>query len=109
MTSLLLPRSRFNYVIQDPTVNLLISSVIINYMIPATFLIIVSILLCTVRWTQDGKLNRFFKMTIGLCVMFLATRSPIDILQFIDIIHTSQGSTITNKRPDQLGEISVFQ
>ena len=23
------------------------------------------VLLCTLRWTQDGKLNRFFKMTIG--------------------------------------------
>ena len=48
------------------------------------------VLLCTLRWTQDGKLNRFFKMTIGLCVMFLAARSPVDILQFRDIIHSSQ-------------------
>ena len=104
----LIARAKHSYFIQDPTINLLISSVFINYMIPAAFLIIVSILLCTVRWTQDGKLNRFFKMTIGLCVMFLATRSPIDILQFIDILHTSKGSTITNKRPDQLGEITLF-
>ena len=50
----------------------------------------VQVLLCTLRWTQDGKLNRFFKMTIGLCVMFLAARSPVDILQFRDIIHSSQ-------------------
>ena len=67
------------------------------------FFILVSILLCTVRWTQDGKLNRFFKMTVGLCVMFLVARSPIDIRQFIDIYHTSHGSTVTNVRPDQLG------
>ena len=105
----LIAQAKHSYFIQDPTINLLISSVFINYMIPSTLLIILSILLCTVRWTQDGKLNRFFKMTIGLCVMFLAARSPIDILQFIDIIHTSQGSTITNKRPDQLGEILLSQ
>ena len=53
----------------------------------------VQVLLCTLRWTQDGKLNRFFKMTIGLCVMFLAARSPVDILQFRDIIHSSQVPT----------------
>ena len=41
---LLLPRSRFNYVIQDPTVNLLISSVIINYILPG-----VAMILCSVR------------------------------------------------------------
>ena len=105
----LIAQAKHSYFIQDPTINLLISSVFINYMIPSVLLIILSILLCTVRWTQDGKLNRFFKMTIGLCVLFLVTRSPIDILQFIDIIHTSQGSTITNKRPDQLGEIGLFQ
>ena len=44
MTMLLLPRSRFNYVIQDPTVNLLISSVIINYILPG-----VAMILCSVR------------------------------------------------------------
>ena len=87
----LIARSRHNYFIQDPTINLLISSVIINYIIPGVVMITCSVLLCTIRWTQDGKLNRFFKMCIGLCVMFLAARSPVDILQFIDIIHTSQG------------------
>ena len=64
----------------------------------------VQVLLCTLRWTQDGKLNRFFKMTIGLCVMFLAARSPVDILQFIDIYHTAQGNNFVNVRPDQIGE-----
>jgi len=105
----LIARSRHNYFIQDPTINLLISSVIINYIIPGVVMITCSVLLCTIRWTQDGKLNRFFKMCIGLCVMFLAARSPVDILQFIDIIHTSQGTTITNLRPDQLEhEILLF-
>jgi len=105
----LIARSRFNYVIQDPTVNLLISSVIINYILPGVAMILCSVLLCTLRWTQDGKLNRFFKMTIGLCVMFLAARSPVDILQFRDIIHSSQGVTVTNLRPDQLEhEVLLF-
>ena len=105
----LIARGRFSYFIQDPTINLLLSSVIINYIIPGVFMIMCSVLLCTTRWTQDGKLNRFFKMCIGLCVMFLAARSPVDILQFIDIIHTSQGATVTNLRPDQLEhEILVF-
>ena len=54
-------------------------------------------------WFQDGKLNRFYKMSIALVVMFLVTRSPVDILQLMDIIHTSKGNSITNRRPDQLG------
>merc|ERR1719245_458242 len=41
--------------------------------------------------------------------MFLASRSSVDILQFRDIIHTSQGISITNKRPDQLeNEVLLF-
>ena len=102
--SKLIVRARHSYIIQDPTVNLLVSSVIINYIVPGVFFIIMSVLLCTVRWTQDGKLNRFFKMTVGLCVMFLVARSPLDILQFIDIYHTAQGNNFVNVRPDQIGE-----
>ena len=125
----LLAKGRHNYFIRDPTINLLLSTVTINYIVPGIFFIMCSVLLCTTRWTQDGKLNRFFKMCIGLCVMFLASRylditcmslyprimlsicfrSSVDILQFRDIIHTSQGISITNKRPDQLeNEVLLF-
>jgi len=98
----LIAKSRHSYILQDPTMNLLISSVSITYIVPAVMMILAAILLCTTRWTQDGKLNRFYKMCIALSVLFIATRSPIDILQFTDIIYTAKGSTITNRRPDQL-------
>merc|ERR1719471_2518997 len=100
-------QSRFGNVIRDPTINLLLSTMIINYVLAGVFMIVCSVLLCTLRWTQDGKLNRFFKMTIGLCAMYLAARSPVDILQFIDVVHASQGTNVTNLRPDQL-EHEVF-
>merc|ERR1719206_242784 len=92
---MLIAKSRHSYILQDPTMNLLISSVSITFIVPAVLMIMAAILLCTTRWTQDGKLNRFYKM-------FIAPRSPIDILQFKDIIYTAQGSSITNRRPDQL-------
>jgi len=98
----LIAKSRHSYILQDPTMNLLISSVSITFIVPAVLMIMAAILLCTTRWTQDGKLNRFYKMCIALSVLFIATRSPIDILQFKDIIYTAQGSSITNRRPDQL-------
>jgi len=105
----LLAYGRHSYFIQDSTTNLLISSVIINYILPGFFFIVCSVLLCTLRWTQDGKLNRFFKMTVGLCVMFLASRSPVDILQFRDIIHSSQGHIKTSLQPEQLEhEVLLF-
>jgi len=98
----LIAKSRHSYILQDPTMNLLIASVCVNYIVPAVLMIMASILLCTTRWTQDGKLNRFYKMCIALCVLFITTRSPIDILQFTDILYTAKGSSITNRRPDQL-------
>jgi len=98
----LIAKSRHSYILQDPTMNLLIASVALNYIVPCTLMIMASILLCTTRWTQDGKLNRFYKMCIALCVLFMASRSPIDILQFNSIVHTTYGTTITNRRPDQL-------
>merc|ERR1719471_965209 len=102
-------QSRFGNVIRDPTINLLLSTMIINYVLAGVFMIVCSVLLCTLRWTQDGKLNRFFKMTVGLCVMFLASRSPVDILQFRDIIHSSQGHIKTSLQPEQLEhEVLLF-
>ena len=45
----LIAQSRYNYIIQDPTVNLVIASVTINYILPGTIFIICSVLLCTLR------------------------------------------------------------
>ena len=53
---------------------------------------------------QDGKLNRFYKLAIALCVLFIATKSPVEISSFIDLIHTNQLFAIVNKRPDELGQ-----
>merc|ERR1712130_344319 len=77
-------------------------SLVLNYVLPATLMVMLSILLCTTRWTKDGKLNRFYKLSIGLCVMFIAARSPVDIIQFKEVIHAVQGFSIVNRRPDEL-------
>ena len=53
---------------------------------------------------QDGKLNRFYKLAIALCVLFIATKSPVDISSFIELIHTNQLFSVVNKRPDELGK-----
>ena len=45
----LLAYGRHSYFIQDSTTNLLISSVIINYILPGFFFIVCSVLLCTLR------------------------------------------------------------
>ena len=102
-------QGRYGNVIRDPTINLLLSTMILNYVLAGAFMVICSVLLCTIRWTQDGKLNRFFKMTIGLCAMYLAARSPVDILQFINVVNASRGTNVTNLRPDQLEqEVLLF-
>merc|ERR550517_1656892 len=45
-------------------------------------------------------------MMMMMCAM---SRSPVDILQFIAVVHASQGTNITNLRPDQLEhEILLF-
>ena len=36
-------------------------------------------------------------------------RSPIDIIQFKDLIYAIQGFKITNLRPDELGKINLNQ
>jgi len=50
--STLIARSRNSYILQDPTLNLLIASVSLNYIVPSTLMVMASILLCTTRWTQ---------------------------------------------------------
>lgn len=102
-------QGRYGYVIRDPTINLILSSMIINYVLAGVFMIVCSVLLCTLRWTQDGKLNRFFKMTVGLCAMYVVARSPVDIIQFIDVVRAKDGIPVTSLRPDQLEqEVLLF-
>ena len=60
------------------------------------------------NFVQDGKLNRFYKMAIALCIMFIASKSPVDIAAFQSILDTSDGFSVVNKRPDELGETTSF-
>ena len=48
----LIAKSRFSSILQDPTMNLLISSVTLTYIVPSVMMILSAILLCTTRWTQ---------------------------------------------------------
>merc|ERR1711936_669036 len=80
----------------------------LNFLHPLFILMLCIILLRTTRWTQDGKLNRFYKLAIALCVLFIATKSPVEISSFIDLIHTNQLFAIVNKRPDELEREILF-
>lgn len=122
----LLARSRNNAISQDPVLNFFFATTAISYILPSLLMILMAILLRTTRWTQvcvaklqnckdfgekktlaahqDGKLNRFYKLAIALCVLFIATKSPVEISSFIDLIHTNQLFAIVNKRPDELGQ-----
>ena len=102
----LLTLSRGRLMLQDPTLNLLISSVVINYIISAAAIFLLAILLCTTRWTKDGKLNRFYKMAIAVGVLFVGSRSPVDIIQFKNLIYTASQWAVTN--PDQIGECGII-
>ena len=37
-------------------------------------------------------------------MLFIATKSPVDISSFIELIHTNQLFSVVNKRPDELGQ-----
>ena len=58
---------------------------------------------------QDGKLNRFYKLAIALCLLFVASKSPVDVSSFIELIHTNQLFSVVNKRPDELGQSTLFK
>ena len=47
-------------------------------------------------------------MAIALCIMFIASKSPVDIAAFQSILDTSDGFSVVNKRPDELGETTSF-
>jgi len=103
-----LARSRNSVIIQDASLNMLISSVVVTYIIPSVLMLVLSILLRTTRWTKDGKLNRFYKMAIALCILFISTKSPVDIYGFQELIHTSQLFSVVNRRPDELEREILF-
>ena len=57
---------------------------------------------------QDGKLNRFYKLAISLCLVFIATKSPVDIISFKTLIHTAQNFSVLNTRGDELEQEILF-
>ncbi|XP_023324282.1 uncharacterized protein LOC111698230 [Eurytemora carolleeae] len=91
-----------SYIINDPGFNLMICSVVFTYIAPGLLMIFFSLLLCTTRWTKDGKLNRFYKMCIALCAFFIAVKSPVDIIQFKDLVYSAYGSKQVNRLPNTL-------
>ena len=40
-------------------------------------------------------------------MLFIATKSPVDISSFIELIHTNQLFSVVNKRPDELGQFTL--
>jgi len=104
----LLAQSRNNAISQDSSLNFLIASVVMAYIVPAICMVIMVILLRTTRWTQDGKLNRFYKLAISLCLVFIATKSPVDIISFKTLIHTAQNFSVLNTRGDELEQEILF-
>jgi hypothetical protein len=121
----LLARSRNSLISQDASLNFMLASGVVSYIVPTALMVAMIILLRTTRWTQvrrpanlsschamttslqDGKLNRFYKMAMALCVVFIATKSPVDIYSFAKLISTAMpgGFSIVNQRPDELGRI----
>lgn len=104
----LLSQSRNHAFNRDPSINFLVANVVLTYIVPSIVMIVMAILLRTTRWTQDGKLNRFYKMAIALCIMFIASKSPVDIAAFQSILDTSDGFSVVNKRPDELEREILF-
>ena len=41
-------------------------------------------------------------------MLFIATKSPVDISSFIELIHTNQLFSVVNKRPDELGQFFII-
>jgi len=98
------PSKNFQYssIQSDPGVNLVLSSVILTYLVPMAVMFLLSLLLCTTRWTKDGKLNRFYKMCIALCIFFMVFKSPIDIIQFRDLMYALEGGRRINPLPNEI-------
>ena len=47
------------------------------------------------------------KLCIGLILVFLVTRCPLEIIQFKELIHAAEGFKFNNIRPDQLGKYKI--
>ena len=76
--------------IVDPGFNFSLSFIIVEYF--CTFAISV-LLLCMICYkeTKSPKYKRFVKILIGCLLIFMISRSPIDILQFKGLIEVAMG------------------
>jgi len=92
----------------DPGTVLMVCYVILTYIVMGAVLLFLCLLLCTTRWTKDGKLNRFYKMCVSLCIFFVAIKTPIDTIQFRDLVYLIDENTkIVSRKANEI-EVEVL-
>ena len=80
----------YTTVVNDPGFNFTLSFIIICYMITFVALILLFVLMCY-KGTKSPKWKRHFKILVLCTVVFLISRSPVDIIQLKGLIQAAMG------------------
>ena len=82
--------------INDPGFNFNLAVVILFYIVAAAAMLIVLILVYC-RKTKNSKYQRYVKILTWYCIIFVVSRSPIDIWQMKGLIETAMGFRSSNQ------------
>ena len=83
-------KNPYTTVVNDPGFNFTLSFLIICYMITFVVLILMFCLICYKK-TKSPKWKRFFKILICSSIIFMISRSPVDIIQLKGLIQAAMG------------------
>ena len=83
-------KNPYTTVVNDPGFNFTLSFLIICYMITFVALILMFCLICY-KNTKSSKWKRFFKILICCSIVFMISRSPVDIIQLKGLIQAAMG------------------
>ena len=83
-------KNPYTTTVNDPGFNFQLSFVIIAYMLTFAIMILMFCLICY-KETRNQKFKRFLKILGCSFVIFMISRSPIDILQFKGLIEAALG------------------
>ena len=94
-------KDSYSYTINDPGFNFNLASIIVVYLISVVALIILLVLVFC-RKTRNSKYRRFVKILLCKVIIFVTTRSPMDILQLSGLFQAAMGFKQLNTLPYEM-------
>ena len=95
-------KNPYGNMVDDPGFNFTVSILAMTYILPCVLLVLMLLLICCKKLTDNHKFRRYVHILTMLTIVFIISRSPIDIVQLKGLVEAAMGFKQLNLLPYQL-------